>query len=353
MARSIWTGSLSFGLVNVPVKLYSATHEHEVSFHQFEKGTSSRIRYKRVNEDTGDQVDFDDIVKGAEIDDGKYVIITPEELESVEPGKSRTIDISDFVDAADIDPIYFQKSYYLGPADDTAKKAYALLAHAMEKADRIGIATFVMRDKQYLAAIRPHDGLLLLETMFFADEVRNPRDEVDNLPTRTAPRGKELKMAMNLIESLTSTWDPKNYRDTYTDRVEQLIKAKKKNREVVTETEKEPSSEKVVDLLSALQASLDQSKGHKPGNASRVTKLRTQKKSAADAVAEGADDLSKSDLAAAAKELGVEGRSKMSEKQLRTTVKKAAKKAAKEKSAKKSTGKSARKSSSQRTKKAS
>jgi DNA end-binding protein Ku len=277
VARSIWTGSLSFGLVNVPVKLYSATHEHEVSFHQFERGTSSRIRYKRVNEDTGDEVDFDDIVKGAEIGDGKYVIITPEELESVEPGKSRTIDISDFVDAADIDPIYFQKSYYLGPADDTAKKAYALLAHAMDKAGRIGIATFVMRDKQYLAAVRPHDGLLLLETMFFADEVRNPRDEVDNLPTRTTPRGKDLKMATDLVEALTSKWDPENYRDTYTDRVEQLIKAKKKNREVVTEREQEPSSEKVVDLLSALQASLDQSRGHKPGNATTVERLRTRK----------------------------------------------------------------------------
>ena len=190
MARSIWTGSLSFGLVNVPVKLYSATHEHEVSFHQFQKGTSSRIRYKRVNEDTGDEVDFEDIVKGAEIDDGRYVIITPEELESVEPGKSRTIDITDFVDAAEIDPIYFQKSYYLGPADDTAKKAYALLAHAMEKAERIGIATFVMRDKQYLAAIRPHDGLLLLETMFFADEsaTRAARSTTSQRSRRRAAR---------------------------------------------------------------------------------------------------------------------------------------------------------------------
>lgn len=277
MARSIWTGSLSFGLVNVPVKLYSATHEHEVSFHQFERGTSSRIRYKRVNEDTGDEVDFDDIVKGAEIGDGKYVIITPEELESVEPGKSRTIDISDFVDAADIDPIYFQKSYYLGPADDTAKQAYALLAHAMDKAGKIGIATFVMRDKQYLAAVRPHDGVLLLETMFFADEVRDPRDEVDNLPARTAPRGKDLQMAIDLVEALTTEWDPDNYRDTYTDRVEQLVKAKKKNREVVTEHEQEPGSEKVVDLLSALQASLEQSKAHKPGNATTVENLRTRK----------------------------------------------------------------------------
>jgi DNA end-binding protein Ku len=324
MARSIWTGSLSFGLVNVPVKLYSATHEHEVSFHQFERGTSARIRYKRVNEETGDEVEFDDIVKGAEIDDGRYVIITPEELESVEPGRSRTIDISDFVDAADIDPIYFQKSYYLGPADETGKKPYALLAHAMEKADRIGIATFVMRDKQYLAAVRPHDGVLLLETMFFGDEVRNPRKEVDDLPTRSAPRGKDLKMAVDLIESMTSRWDPKNYRDTYTERVEQLVRAKKKNREVVTEREPEETSEKVVDLLAALQASLDQAKGHRPGNASKVEKLRTRKATAGD---DASGPVSKEDLYDAAKELDVPGRSKMSAKELRTAVKRAAKKA--------------------------
>jgi DNA end-binding protein Ku len=326
MARSIWTGSLSFGLVNVPVKLYSATHEHQVSFHQFERGTSSRIRNKRVNEDTGDEVDYEDIVKGAEIDDGKYVIVTPEELESVEPGRSRSIDISDFVDAADIDPIYFQKSYYLGPADDTAKKAYALLAHAMEKANRIGIATFVMRDKQYLAAVRPHDGLLLLETMFFADEVRNPRDVLENTPTRSAPRGKDVTMAVDLIKSMTSEWDPKNYRDTYADRVEQLIKAKKKDRVVVVEREQEPSSEKVVDLLSALQASLDQAKGHKPGNAAKVEKLRTRK---AEEDEDGAD-----------------------KRGARKTAKKPAKKTAK-KTARKTTRKTARKAARKTAKKAS
>ena len=174
MARAIWTGSVSFGLVNVPVGLFSATEDHDVHFHQFEKGTSSRIRYERVNEDTGDEVAYKDIVKGAEITDGEYVMLTQEELEAVEPGRSRTLDISDFVDAAEIDPIYYQKSYYLAPADDTAKKAYRLLVQAMAKADRIGIATFVMRGKQYLAAIRPAENVLVLETMFFADEVRDP-----------------------------------------------------------------------------------------------------------------------------------------------------------------------------------
>lgn len=282
MARAIWTGSLSFGLVNVPVRLYAATSEHKVSFHQFEKGTSSRIRNKRVNEDTGDEVDFEDIVKGAELDRGRYVILTPEELESVEPTRSRTIDISDFVDASEIDPVYYNKSYYLAPADETAKKPYQLLLAAMEKAGRIGIATFVMRERQYLAAIRPQDGVLVLETMYFADEVRDPRKELDNLPGKGAARGKDLDMAVGLIKSLTTKWDPTNYRDTYTARVEKLIKAKKDDREIVTEHSEDAGPEKVTDLLAALQASVEAAKNHKPGNASRVTRLRIQKKAAED-----------------------------------------------------------------------
>jgi DNA end-binding protein Ku len=277
MARSIWTGSLSFGLVNVPVRLFSATQDHKVHFHQFEKGTSNRIRNERVNEKTGEEVPYKDIVKGAEVSDGNYVMLTQEELESVEPGRSRTIDISDFVDAAEIDPIYYQKSYYLGPADDSAKKAYALLVKAMEKSERIGVATFVMRGTQYLAAIRPSDGVLVLETMHFADEVRDPAKELDNLPKQTKVAPKDLKMAVSLIESLTTKWDPGNYKDTYQDRVKKLINAKKNDREVVREETTEESSKEVVDLLEALQASVDLAKGHKPGNAHRVEKLRTRK----------------------------------------------------------------------------
>jgi DNA end-binding protein Ku len=276
MARAIWTGSVSFGLVNVPVGLFSATEDHDVHFHQFEKGTSSRIRYERVNEDTGDEVAYEDIVKGAEVGDG-YVMLTQEELESVEPGRSRTIEISDFVDAAEIDPVHYQKSYYLAPTDVSAKKAYALLLQAMAKADRIGIATFVMRGKQYLAAIRPAEKVLVLETMFFADEVRDPAEELDGLPTRTKVAGKDLTMAVKLIESLTTPWKPKNYRDTYTERVEQLIDAKKKNREVVLPETTEEASGKVVDLLSALEASVDAAKGHKPGNTQKLATLETRK----------------------------------------------------------------------------
>jgi DNA end-binding protein Ku len=278
MARAIWTGSVSFGLVSVPVGLYSATQDHEVHFHQFQQGTSSRIRYERVNEDTGDEVDYSDIVKGAEVSDGEYVMLTQEELESVEPGRSRSIDISDFVDAAEIDPIYYQRSYYLAPSDDTATKPYALLVKAMAKARRIGIATFVMRGKQYLAAIRPSadEKLLVLETMYFADEVRDPVKEIDGLPARTRVGGKDLDMAVSLVESLTTDWDPGNYRDTYTDRVEQLVEAKKKNREIVVPEDSEQSEGKVVDLLEALQASVDAAKGHKPGNTRDVPKLETR-----------------------------------------------------------------------------
>ena len=276
--RAIWKGAVSFGLVNVPVGLFSATEDHDVHFHQFEKGTSSRIRNQRVNEDTGDEVAYSDIVKGAEVGDG-YVMLTPEELESVEPGRSRTIDISDFVEAADIDPVYYQKSYYLAPSDEAGKKAYRLLVKAMAKAERIGVATFVMRGKQYLAAIRPsEDGnVLVLSTMHFADEVRDPAETLDQLPNRTRVADKDLKMAVNLVESLTTEWDPKQYRDTYTERVEQLIDAKKKDREIVVPETAEATSGKVDNLLEALQASVDAAKGHKAGNTHNVSKLETRK----------------------------------------------------------------------------
>jgi DNA end-binding protein Ku len=279
VARAIWTGSVSFGLVNVPVGLFSATHDHDVHFHQFEKGTASRIRNERVNEDTGDEVSYDDIVKGADIGEGEYVMLTQEELESVEPGRSRSIDISDFVQASEIDPIYYQKSYYLAPSDDSAKKPYALLVKAMAKAERIGVATFVMRGKQYLAAIRPSadQKVLILETMHFADELRDPGKELDGLPQRTKIDKKDLDMAINLVTALTTKWTPQNYRDTYTERVEKLIEAKKKNREIVAPEPAEESSGKVVDLLAALQASVDAAKGHKPGNTHDLPKLKTRK----------------------------------------------------------------------------
>jgi DNA end-binding protein Ku len=263
MARAIWTGSLSFGLVNVPVSLYSATEDKTVHFHEFAEGTSDRVRNKRVDERTGREVDYDDIVKGYELDSGKYVMLTREELEEVEPGRSRTIEISDFVEAAQIDPIFYRKSYYLGPRED-GDRAYALLRDAMDRADRIAIATFVMRAKQYLAAVRPDGKALVLETMFFADEVRKAEKVVPSLPSKLRGGQRDMDTAIALIESMTTEWKPENYRDTYRSRVMSLIKAKGKGREVVRREEAEPSAE-VVDLLDALRKSVEASKSRKAG----------------------------------------------------------------------------------------
>jgi DNA end-binding protein Ku len=259
MARATWTGVISFGLVSVPVALHSATRAHEVSFHQFERGTGDRIRYQRVNERTGDEVDYADIVKGTEVADGKYVMIDQEELDSVAPGRSRSLEIHTFVDLNEIDPIYYEKTYYLEPASDETAKTYALLRDAMAKANRAAIGTLVMRGKEYLAAIRPDDSLLMLETMFFADEIRDPREELNRLPGRAKPRPEELRMAEQLIQSMTDQWNPKKYRDTYTDRVKKLVNAKKKGKEI-TVAEEPPEATNVIDLMAALRASVDASK---------------------------------------------------------------------------------------------
>lgn len=258
MARAIWTGSVSFGLVNVPVGLFSATEDHTVHFSQFERDTPNRVRNKRVNEETGEEVDYADIVKGYDIGGGDYVIVTPDELEEVEPGRSRTIEISDFVDQNEIDPIYYQKTYYLAPQGDGADRPYGLLLQAMQKANRVAIATFVMRGKQYLAGIRPAGDVLALETMFFADEIRDPADELDNLPRRQKFAGRELDMALSLIATMTVPWKPEAFHDTYRERVMGLIDAKRRGEEVVTEG-REPEEGNVVDLMEALQRSLESS----------------------------------------------------------------------------------------------
>lgn len=259
MARPIWTGSLAFGLVNVPVGLYSATQDKTVHFNQFQAGTTDRIRYKRVNERTGREVELSDIVRGHEVSDGNYVLITDEELEAVEPGRSRTIDIDDFVDLAEIDPIYFQKAYYLAPQNEAAH-AYALLHRAMEVSGKAGIATFVMHGKQYLVAIRPMGDVLALETMYFADEVRDPNQTIDDLPARERIPARELSIAEQLIESMSTAWNPEQYSDSYRDKVEDMIRRKSKGEEIVTEGEPETESN-VTDLMDALRRSADEIRG--------------------------------------------------------------------------------------------
>src|SRR5690349_9796057 len=232
MARSIWSGYITFGLVSVPVGLYSATEEHELDFHQFQRDTSDRIRYKRVNERTGREVPYEKIVKGHDLGNGKYVIVEPEELDDIAPGRSRSLEIDTFVDLDEVDPIHFQKSYYLGPKDEENASSYGLLRDALAKTNRAGIAKFVMRGKEYLAAIRAQDKVLVLETMYFADEIRDPAQELDDLPAKSRP-GKQLTMATDLIEAMSGEWRPAAYQDTYTERVKKLVETKRKGKEVV------------------------------------------------------------------------------------------------------------------------
>lgn len=259
MARAIWSGVLSFGLVAVPVELYSATEAHRPAFHQFEEGTGDRVRYQRVNERTGDEVGYDDIVKGADTGGGNYVILDQDELDSVAPGRSRSLDVHIFVDLDEIDAIYFDKTYFLGPGGEEAAKPYALLRDTMEDAGKAAIASFVMRGKEYLAAVRADGGLLALETLFFADEVRDPREEISNLPGRVKLSRQEVRMARQLVDSMSGPWTPWDYRDTYTDRVNELIKAKK-NEKDFQPAAKPPAATNVSDLAAALKASVEAAK---------------------------------------------------------------------------------------------
>jgi DNA end-binding protein Ku len=309
---------LSFGLVNVPVGLYSATEQKDVHFHQFERRTNRRIRNMRVAEGTRREVDYDDIVKGYELDSGEYVMLTQEELESVEPGRSRTIEITDFVELAEIDPIYYERSYYLAPQGEGGEKAYALLLRAMEQAGLAGVARFVMRARQYLATIRHREDVLVLETMFFSDEVRDPQQTLERLPVSAKVGKRELDVAVNLVEQLKVDWDPERYEDIYRERVLDLIKAKQKGEKVEVAAE-EPTATNVVDLVEALRASVAATPG-KSGKSGTRGKPRTGP------TTRGQDDLtglSKKRLYERAQRLDVPGRSQMSRKQLEAAIRKA------------------------------
>ncbi len=254
MPRAIWKGALSFGLVNIPVGVYPATSDKSIHFNQFEEGTSDRIRYKKVNERTGEEVSQDRIVRGFDLGGGEYVVLSEEELESAEPKKSRQIEITDFVDQADIDPVYFRSSYYLAPEGAGADKAYALLRQAMAEAGKVAIATLVMRNKEYLVAIRPEDHALDLHTMYFADEVRTPGRDLE-LPDTGDVSDRELSMAQLLIESMENEWNPERYHDTHREKVEALVEEKRNGHEIVIQPGQEPAA-KVVDLMEALNASI-------------------------------------------------------------------------------------------------
>jgi DNA end-binding protein Ku len=259
MARAIWSGAISFGLVNIPVKLYSAVSRKTVRFHQLDSADNQRIQQKRVNPRTEEEVPYENLVKGYEIGPDRYVVITPEELEALEPEKTRTIDIEDFVDLDQIDPIYYDHPYYLAP-DTGAGKAYKLLLDAMKESNKVAIARVVIRSKENLVAIRPRDDVLTMETLLFSDEVIDP-DKLDEIPEAVDGKTtkKELQMAQQLIDSLSSEFEPEKYRDEYRDRVLDLIERKAQGEEIVIEAPPE-EPKKVPDLMAALEASIAESK---------------------------------------------------------------------------------------------
>lgn len=256
MPRSIWKGAVSFGLVSIPVALYSATEDRSPSFKQLRKGDNSPIRYKRVAEADGEEVPWADIVRGYEISKGHYVVFTEEELEAAgSGGGSKLVDVVQFVDASEIDPIMYQKSYYLAP-EKTGLKAYRIFLEAMEKQGVVAIAKVAIRDKQHLAVLRPKDGVLVMETMFWPDEIRQP--DFEELEGEVEVRPEEVEMAELLISNLTHSFQPESFVDTTREAIEAAAAAKAAGEEIVTIEAPEPT--KVVDLLEALKASVEATK---------------------------------------------------------------------------------------------
>ncbi|MGH2974341.1 MAG: Ku protein [Solirubrobacterales bacterium] len=278
MARAIWSGSISFGLLNVPVKLYSAVARRGISLREIRESDGARIRHRRVAEGTDEEVPYEKIVKAFELTKDRYIPLAKEEMEALAPEKSRAIEVQDFVDLEEIDPIYFDSPYYLGPADG-AERAYSLLARAMEESGKVAVARFVFRNKEHLAAIRPGDGVLTLTTMRFADEVVPPAELEDVLPAE-APKvpKREVEMAEQLIDSLTRSFDPSAYRDEHREQLLAMIERKAAGEEVVTAPESEqPEATKAPDLMAALEQSIAAVQGERDGKAAKKPAARKKR----------------------------------------------------------------------------
>jgi len=280
MARAIWSGAISFGLVNVPVKLYSATSPKTVRFHQLSSKTGARIRQKRVDPSTGEEVPYEEIVKGYELSPDRYVMIEPEELESLDPKATKTVDVEEFVEQEEIDPIYYDHSYYLAPTAGGAM-AYRLLLEAMEKSGKVGIGKVVLRSKQQLCALRPGDGVLMLTTMLWGDEVLSPErvDELDAVAEAEAS-SRELQMAQQLIDSLSSEFDPDQFHDEYREQVLELIERKAAGEQIAIQPQAE-EPEAAPDLMAALEASLAAVKGDGAGKEPAKPAAKRQRKAPA------------------------------------------------------------------------
>jgi DNA end-binding protein Ku len=273
--RAVWTGVISFGLVNIPVRLFPATRSHDIGFHQFEEKTGKRIHNKRVVEGGNREVPYEHVVKGFEVRKGKIVLIEPKELEALAPAKMRSIEIEEFVDLHEIDPVYWDATYYVAPDERAgAAKSYALLRKAMGDAEKVGIGRFVMRTKEYLVTVRPLGPGLALETMFYADEIRDLDDVISPEVKKAVAPAQQLALARQLIESLAARFEPKRYKDTFRDRVLDLIEKKSRGEEIVAEEGEAPTGE-VVDLMEALKASLG---GNKRGG--RAAPNRKSRKTA-------------------------------------------------------------------------
>jgi DNA end-binding protein Ku len=286
MARAIWSGSISFGLLNVPVKLYSAVARRGISLREIRESDGARIRHRRVAEGTEEEVPYEKIVKAFEITSGNYVPLGKDEMAALAPKKTRAIEVQDFVDLAEIDPIYFDSPYYLGPAEG-AEKAYSLLASALEASGKVAISRFVFRNKEHLAALRTDGGVLTLTTMRFADEVVSPQEALEDVLPAEQPKvaKKEVEMAEKLIDSLTSAFDPAAYRDEYREELMSLIERKAEGKEIVTPEASEPEATGAPDLMAALEESIAAVKGKstaakkKPAKAAKKAKAAPKKAS--------------------------------------------------------------------------
>jgi DNA end-binding protein Ku len=282
MPRPVWSGSISFGLVNVPVKAFTAVRSHDVHFHQLEKKTGARIRNQKISDTTGKPVDKDDIELGFEIREGRHVTFEKGEIDELRPASTKAVEVSDFVALDDIDP-----TYWLAPADEQSAEPYRLLLAAMEDRSRVGVGTVVMRNKQYLTAIRPLDGALAMSTMRFADEVV-PRSDIEGLPSgRAKVDAKARKLAAQIVDSLTADWDPDQYHDTYTEELKAAIEQKdeRDKDDVVESGEADDGGEdaEVLDLMAALERSVSEAKARRSGSkaGSSTTRAAAKKKAPA------------------------------------------------------------------------
>ena len=280
MARAIWKGSISFGLVNIPIALYPATRREELKFRLLRQSDLSPVNYKRVAEKDGKEVSWDQIVKGYEYEKGKYVVLKDEDFERVDLEATQTVDIKDFVDQEDIDPMFFYKPYYLEPQKG-GDKAYALLRDALKDSNKVGIAKVVIKTRQYLAGVKPEDGALVLELMHFADELADPGKL--HVPKKTEVGKREMNMAKSLIDSMSSKWNPEKYKDDYREALMEVIEEKVEagGKEIEEKPKKAPKPTKIIDLVSVLQKSLEQTGGKKKTTAKSRRKRKQPAKKAA------------------------------------------------------------------------